>query len=141
MGLQEDVNGQVAAIKTKLASASAAADQFVTTPVDLNEAIDAIEDAPEVDNGPVITALIAICDAIDGLGGDTTGARAAIASIGNGAIGFAPVKDALTQVATVMSAVSENLGHAAASARDHIEGGIGVVSLLIDQSNFDGASQ
>ncbi|MGA9774013.1 MAG: hypothetical protein WBV94_33590 [Blastocatellia bacterium] len=141
MSLQDDVNERVGAIKTKLASASAAADQFDPTAVDLSETIEAIEDEVEVDNGPVATALLAICDAIDANGGDTVAARAAIASIGNGAINFAPLKTALTQVGEVMSAVSENLGHAATSARDHIEGGVGIVSLLIDQSNFDGASQ
>jgi len=140
MSLQDDVNIQVGTIKAKLASAAAAADQFVTTPVDLGETIDAIEDI-ELDNGPVASALAAICDAIDALGGDTIAARAAITLIGNETIAFAPLKAALTEVGTVMSAVSENLGHAATSARDQIEGGTGIVSLLIDQSNFDGASQ
>jgi hypothetical protein len=139
MSLQEDVNNQVEAIHANLDLASLAAGQFEPTLVELSGPIDDIADQQESDNNPVVNVFLALCDAIDGLGGDTAAARAEITSIGNSVVDFVPVKNALTEMATVLGAVAGNLTHAATATGDHLNVSSGMVDLLIDQSNFGGA--
>lgn len=141
MNLQEDVNNQIAGIQAKLESAADAAEQFESTPVDLSEEIEAIPDEQEVSFVAIVTALLAICDAIDAMSGDTTTARIAIAGISGGSVSFATVKAALTKVDELMNGVSQNLDRTSAATGDHLAAGAGMKNLLIDQSGFDGVSE
>jgi hypothetical protein len=136
MGLPEDI----ATIHAKIEAASAAAGDIQSTPVDLTDEINAINDQ-QVDFDPVIAALIAAADAIDGLSGDSSTLRLLVAAIQNQSIGFGAVKNALTAGESIMNSLSTNLDGAGGAVSPHVEASELMVSLLIDQSNFSGEEQ
>jgi hypothetical protein len=141
MSLQDDVNAQVALIHSNIASAAAAAGEIVPTPVDLSDQIAAIPDEQPVNFSPVIDALLAVADQVDGLGGDSSALRAAIGGVADQSINLSTVKTALTESGSLLGSVSENLDRAATSTRDHLQAAAISVSLLIDQSNYSGSDQ
>ena len=93
MALQDDVNGQVAAIKGQFNGLAA---------------------TQQVSFAGVKAALTAVANAVDGLGGDSSGLRVSIAEIADTQdVSFAGVKD----------------------------GANNLIDMLIDKSNFSGADQ
>jgi hypothetical protein len=104
MSLQDSVNTQVAAINEQLADA---------------QAVNLPNSAP-VSFTRITDALRAAADAIDGLGGDSSGLRAAIAAIEDGSVDLSAV---------------------ATKSASHLGATAGAIDLLINQSNFDGAGE
>jgi hypothetical protein len=139
MSLQDDINELVELIHSRIASATAAAGQIVSTPVDLSDQIAAIPSAQPIDFGAVVTALTAAADQIDALGGDSSTLRAATGGVNNQSVDLSTVKTALTDSGSQMGSISNNLDRAAAATGDHLEAASTMTSLLIDQSNYSGS--
>lgn len=141
MSLQTDINEQVEHIHTKLDSATVAAGQIVSTPVDISDQIAAIPSEQAINLRSVVNALTAAADQIDALGGDSSTLRAAAGAVNNPSIDLTTVKAALTESGSQMSSISQNLDRAAKATGDHLESASTMVGLLIDQSNYSGSEQ
>lgn len=141
MSTQEEINTEVAAIHSQLNAAIVTAGEIESTVVNLGALLAAIDGQQTVSFAAVKNALTAAADAIDANGGNSSGLRSATNAIGNAQINFAPVKNALSEVENLLSSLATNLDRAASSGSDHLGAVSGMVSLLIDQSNYDGADQ
>jgi hypothetical protein len=111
MSLQDDVNAQIEGIQSSLADAGA------VLPVEQSFTV-------MIDFGPTRTALTEAANAIDALLGDSSVLRSAIEGI----------EDQEQEVVIPLGGQNAAIGSTVSAAN-------GMVSLLITQSNFDGASQ
>lgn len=120
MSLQDDVNAEVALVNEKISAASTAAGAVAGL-------VAAIPDSEAVVLSAIVAGFGAVADAIDALGGNSSGIRTAAGNIENGSVSLVSVKAALTGCAGAIT--------------PHTQATSAMAGLLIAGSNYAGLEQ